>query len=270
MNRKIKLPPSHSTLSPIAAEGRKTQGGAEKIINLLIHDYLKLKIMTKKMKLVATLATLLIAAAGVMTFEACNKKDDQITNQETLTRESTSPNYSIELLESMANSVLYRSDIRQVFDSCSMIMKKCIETPTPVNMLTMNEADFCDRVGISLIRYNAINNYISSTMRNIITSYPDLFNYAKDNSICVECEEVSPYEKIQSMIDYYKSHPNVTYDLSCILNNTQSGQDNNGGCNDNFQYMLCLLVCTASGPLIYWPCAFLCLCQYCPDICNFF
>ncbi|MDD5979442.1 MAG: hypothetical protein PUC31_09800 [Bacteroidales bacterium] len=48
MNRKIKLPPSHSTLSPIAAEGRKTQGGAEKIINLLIHDYLKLKIMTKK------------------------------------------------------------------------------------------------------------------------------------------------------------------------------------------------------------------------------
>ena len=67
--------PSHSPLSPIAAEGRKAQGGAEKIIHLLIHDYLKLKIMTKKMKLVATLATSLIAAAGVMTFEACNKKD---------------------------------------------------------------------------------------------------------------------------------------------------------------------------------------------------
>ena len=32
MNRKIKLPPSHSTLSPIAAEGRKAQGGAEKIV----------------------------------------------------------------------------------------------------------------------------------------------------------------------------------------------------------------------------------------------
>ena len=26
---KLKLSPSHSTLSPIAAEGRKTQGGAE-------------------------------------------------------------------------------------------------------------------------------------------------------------------------------------------------------------------------------------------------
>ena len=27
MNRKIKLPPSHSTLSPIAAEGRKAKVG---------------------------------------------------------------------------------------------------------------------------------------------------------------------------------------------------------------------------------------------------
>ena len=29
---KKKLSPSHSTLSPIAAEGRKAQGGAEKIV----------------------------------------------------------------------------------------------------------------------------------------------------------------------------------------------------------------------------------------------
>ena len=29
---KKKLSPSHSKLSPIAAEGRKTQGGAEKIM----------------------------------------------------------------------------------------------------------------------------------------------------------------------------------------------------------------------------------------------
>ena len=30
MNRKIKLPPSHSTLSPIAAEGRKAKVGRNK------------------------------------------------------------------------------------------------------------------------------------------------------------------------------------------------------------------------------------------------
>ena len=30
MNRKIKLPPSHSTLSPIAAEGRKAKVGRKK------------------------------------------------------------------------------------------------------------------------------------------------------------------------------------------------------------------------------------------------
>lgn len=47
--------------------------------------------MNKKMKFVAIMATLLIAAAGVITFEACNKKDSIITNQETLTRESTPP-----------------------------------------------------------------------------------------------------------------------------------------------------------------------------------
>ena len=31
MNRKIKLPPSHSTLSPIAAEGRKAKVGRGKL-----------------------------------------------------------------------------------------------------------------------------------------------------------------------------------------------------------------------------------------------
>ena len=92
---KIETIPFAQHIKPHRCGGENSQGGAEKIINLLIHDYLKLKIMTKKMKLVATLATLLIAAAGVMTFEACNKKDDQMTNQETLDRESTSPIYDI-------------------------------------------------------------------------------------------------------------------------------------------------------------------------------
>ena len=31
MNRKIKLPPSHSTLSPIAAEGKKAKVGRKKL-----------------------------------------------------------------------------------------------------------------------------------------------------------------------------------------------------------------------------------------------
>ena len=31
MNRKIKLPPSHSTLSPIAAEGRTAKVGQKKL-----------------------------------------------------------------------------------------------------------------------------------------------------------------------------------------------------------------------------------------------
>lgn len=36
--------------------------------------------MVKKSKIVAVVATLLIAAAGVITFEACNKKNDVVTN----------------------------------------------------------------------------------------------------------------------------------------------------------------------------------------------
>lgn len=229
--------------------------------------------MNKKMKFVATVATVLIAAAGVITFEACNKKDSIITNQETLTRESTPPNYSIELLESMIDSIMYRNDIWQVFDSCSMIMNRCIVTSTPINLLETNEADFCDRIGISLIRYKSINNFISSTMSNIATSYPDLFDYARKNTNCVVCEEEFPYETIQSMVDYYKTHPNVTHDLSCILNNGQSGQGygtQNTGCDNYFHYTLCLMVCTGSGPILYWPCAYLCLCQFCPSICASF
>ena len=73
MNRKIKLPPSHSTLSPIAAEGRKAQGGEEKIINLLIHDYLKLKIMTK-LKLSPSHSTLSPIAAEGRTAKVGRKK----------------------------------------------------------------------------------------------------------------------------------------------------------------------------------------------------
>ena len=48
MNRKIKLPPFAQHIKPHRCGGENSQGGAEKIINLLIHDYLKLKIMTKK------------------------------------------------------------------------------------------------------------------------------------------------------------------------------------------------------------------------------
>ncbi len=36
--------------------------------------------MNKKMKFVATVATLLVAAAGVITFEACNKKNEVVNN----------------------------------------------------------------------------------------------------------------------------------------------------------------------------------------------
>ena len=37
-----------------------------------------------------------------------------------------------------------------------------------------------------------------------------------------------------------------------------------------FNYTLCLIVCTASGPVIYWICVYACLCHYCPQFCIHF
>ena len=32
------------------------------------------------------------------------------------------------------------------------------------------------------------------------------------------------------------------------------------------QYTACLAVCTSGGPILYWPCAYLCICAFCPDM----
>lgn len=35
-------------------------------------------------------------------------------------------------------------------------------------------------------------------------------------------------------------------------------------------YSACLIVCTSTGPILYWPCAYVCMCSFCTNIpgCN--
>lgn len=37
------------------------------------------------------------------------------------------------------------------------------------------------------------------------------------------------------------------------------------GCDSWLQYIACTALCSALGPILYWPCAFLCLCEFCPS-----
>lgn len=95
--------------------------------------------------------------------------------------------------------------------------------------------------------------------------------FAANYSDCVYCDEDNPSERIQSMIQYFKLNPDTSCDLREIIDYSHSGNQGNSSndisCDNYFDYALCLIVCAATGPVVYWICAYLCLCQYCPVFC---
>jgi hypothetical protein len=35
------------------------------------------------------------------------------------------------------------------------------------------------------------------------------------------------------------------------------------------KFTACLLACSGTGPVLYWPCAYLCVCSYCPGAAGY-
>lgn len=212
---------------------------------------------------------------------ACSKKTERENDSLSVVDECETDlikSNKTDKIGTMVDSILCRDDFWQALDSCSLIMKKCIESSlAPSLLLNSNETDFCKQIGISKTQYNSINNYVKSVFNNIRLHCPELMSSDTLDALCPYCNYDNPSQKIQSIIEHFKDNPNLSSDLREIIyysplapgnNNHQSqGMHADGGCHNVVNYTLCLLVCTSTGPVLYWICAYLCLCQYCPDAC---
>ena len=214
-------------------------------------------------------------------FFACSKKNEHENDSLSILNDYETKHgktNNSDKTEAMVMSILSREDFWQALDSCSLIMKKCIESPyAPSLLLNSNEIDFCNRIGISKTQFTSINKYIKSTLNDISLCYPELMSSDTLDAICPYCNYDNPSQKIQSIMQHFKDNPNLSSDLSEIIdysplvpghdNNPSQGMFIDGGCHNVVNYTLCLLVCATTGPVVYWICAYLCLCQYCPDAC---
>ena len=120
--------------------------------------------MTKKMKLVATLATLLIAAAGVMIFEACNKKENIIES-----KSDSIQNKGIVYLTEVADRESYIIDFEKKLLSC----EKSDEVLTVENansfMFDILNFDFCNINGNGCEISNDVSTYTLPVSNGIIS-----------------------------------------------------------------------------------------------------
>jgi hypothetical protein len=122
-------------------------------------------------------------------------------------------------------------------------------------------------IGMSEDEYNLLNTQLNEIKETIFKKFPDVQNLISTETECSTCEISKKSSFINSLpvmnlnngsmitaqsIDKLYSGERQTIENASEVGNCQW-----------VQYTACLLVCTAAGPILYWPCAFLCADTYC-------
>jgi len=97
--------------------------------------------------------------------------------------------------------------------------------------------------GYSEIEIELMDERIQYLGEKLKTKYPALFGNISDD--CLGCND---NEKIEEFFDNYDPLTSFTTNMA----------KEEPACADPISYVLCLIVCTTTGPFIYWPCAYLC------------
>jgi hypothetical protein len=113
-------------------------------------------------------------------------------------------------------------------------------------------------LGFTKEEVSQIDSRLKILQENILKKYPQVKEqYEKRKKECLSCKEAnlrSVYEKIHKK-GFFKN------DLKAglITSNEEGG---GAGCNW-IPYTACLVACTTTGPVIYWFCAYVCVCSFC-------
>ena len=154
--------------------------------------------MTKKMKLVATLATLLIAAAGVMTFEACNKSSIN-SNDNVQTEIKNIGLMHNEGLDEVYKSLKIEFANNRTVDTCVLeLTKKTVDS-----YLHDEYYNDCEKLRISL----SCSESACNLLLNEQNEHPNTIWFAENETSLTNKEK-----ELLSCIDIILGQPNIDLD----------------------------------------------------------
>ncbi len=101
---------------------------------------------------------------------------------------------------------------------------------------------------------------------NLIEVFPEIRLAIENESECINCEDdrAEKVDKFFSKFDYYTKRGDTRPSPFPLPTAGEVTTQAETGCQ-YLQYTICLGLCTLAGPIIYWPCAYLCYCTYCSD-----
>lgn len=129
-------------------------------------------------------------------------------------------------------------------------------------LLERDPVELGRRLGYASSELNSINMRMKTAKRNLLARYPELLEVARG----MECS--SDPAMLSRVLDY-RGRPFEASLLSVLavvpgLSFLRQEEPDVGDASCQWiQYTACLVVCTSAGPVIYWPCAFLCVCAFC-------
>ncbi len=143
------------------------------------------------------------------------------------------------------------------------VLNKGIEKKELINSIRSKNIDnILERSGISKEENDIISSKLENLKNILINKYPELEEYMISmNKNCFTCD----VEKQIAYINKIANSSNSSSDLISYNTATELSpeiEDIGADCRW-VAYTACLLVCTTTGPVIYWICAALCVDTYC-------
>ena len=122
-----------------------------------------------------------------------------------------------------------------------------------------DENEFKKAFSITTDKYNFYKNELKK-IADELQEIPEVQEELRESKLQIKrCMACHDEDFIDRLIVQKKKEPLFT---SSFFQTQEPIQDGDVSCKW-VQYTACLILCTAGGPILYWPCAYLCMCGYC-------
>ncbi|MBU1013947.1 MAG: hypothetical protein KKG99_13175 [Bacteroidetes bacterium] len=190
--------------------------------------------------------------ASFILFTSCAQKDTlNINNQEIETNKKDDKIIESKLKSNLKKDNSYIELISIQESITKKVKQNKVSIPELKNAyLSNNIGKIKSLIGFNDEELNLMDQRIKQLGYDLKSKYPELLI---DSSVanCLGCN--IDKEKISYFFD--------NFEILTNYNSTKSSLDD--GCADYTSFTICLIVCTTSGPVIYWLCSYLCYRTYC-------
>ncbi|MEO5948611.1 MAG: hypothetical protein ABIP79_17480 [Chitinophagaceae bacterium] len=205
----------------------------------------------------------LLTIFAVTVFVACSKSSQ--TDEASLSKKNGK-------LDSPKNTNNLSVDLSRLIDLKSEIANRIIGSGISKKIITkaIQTQDFSEikkSIGMSDDEFNMYSNRLLDLKEEILQKYPNVKNEYNQNKECKSCNVEKSVTYLSKIVDNSSLNQDIITQVSLSSNTIDLPEnlsiiDENGGCCCWAKYTACLLVCTSTGPWLYWLCAGLCLDTY--------